>query len=170
MVGYGSSTFLNYYVSLEGISVGDTRLNIPQDTFKTSRSGYRGVAIDTGSRGTLLARGAFDIFLAELAKQIKLKREYVSDYDLCYEIREDRDMEDNMPEITFHFTGLDFVVQRWNGWSRVAIDNDFVCLMFRRAIGDLTVIGSHQLQDVNVGYDLENKLISLQNRNCRLVD
>ncbi|KAI3921426.1 hypothetical protein MKW98_013360 [Papaver atlanticum] len=170
MVEFGNETLPDYYVSLKGISVGETRLNIPQDTFKTSRYGLRGVYIDTGSTGTELARGAFDIFLEELVKQIKLKREYVSNFDLCYEIRGDRDMEDNMPEITFHFTGLDYVVQRWNGWARVAIDNDFVCLMFRRAIGDLTIIGNHQLQDVNVGYDLENKLISLQNRNCRLVD
>ncbi|KAI3856331.1 hypothetical protein MKX03_023604 [Papaver bracteatum] len=170
MVGYGNSTFLNYYVSLEGISVGDTKLNIPQDTFKTSRYGYRGVAFDTGSTGSLLARGAFDIFLEELVKQIKLKREFVSNYDLCYEITGDRDVEDNMPKMTFHFTGLDYVVQGWNGWARVAIDNDFVCLMFRRAIDDLTIIGAHQLQDVNVGYDLENNVISLQNRNCRLVD
>ncbi|XP_026417938.1 aspartic proteinase CDR1-like [Papaver somniferum] len=166
--GTGGITDARYYVSLEGISVNNTKLNIPQGTFKLSAAGVGGVMIDTGSSNTHLRREAYELLLEELVKQIKLKREFVSNFDLCYLTYGLRDLI-YIPDITLHFSGLDYMVQGWTTWTRVAIDNNIVCFMLKRAVDELTTIGAHQLQDVNVGYDLPRKLISLQNTDCRKV-
>ncbi|KAI8019442.1 Aspartic proteinase nepenthesin-1 [Camellia lanceoleosa] len=60
----GSSTPLDtfndlYYVTLEGISVGDTRLIIDPFSFKRSPSGFGGVILDSGTMLTWLATVAY---------------------------------------------------------------------------------------------------------------
>ncbi|KAI3856329.1 hypothetical protein MKX03_023602 [Papaver bracteatum] len=168
MVGFGNKTFPHYYVSLEGISVGRTRLNIPQGTFEISETGNKGVIIDTGSTNTELARDAYDLLLAELEKQIILRRVSISNYDLCYLVTRMEQLFNSIPKITYHFGGLNHTLEGWNAWLpyRSGVFGLTVCLKFKRATDDLTVIGFQHLLDVNVGYDLRNKVISLQNGDC----
>ncbi|KAI3891670.1 hypothetical protein MKX03_029276 [Papaver bracteatum] len=167
MVGLGNKTLALYYVSLEGISVGSTRLNIPQGTFKISETGYGGVVIDTGSTNTVIARAAYDLLLAEVKKQITLlTRVSHPKYDLCYLVT--MEQLDGIPKITYHFSGLNHTLEGWNAWSPVTFDgyNATVCLKFKRSTHALNIIGSQHLQNVNVGYDLRNKVISLQDTIC----
>ncbi|KAI3921424.1 hypothetical protein MKW98_013358 [Papaver atlanticum] len=167
MVEFGNDNMKFYYVSLEGISVGHTRLDIPEGTFKTAKSGYRGVIIDTGSTNTDLAGDAYDLLLAELMKQITLlKRVSLPKYDLCYLVT--MEQLNGFPKITYHFSGLNHTLEGWNAWSPVIFDgySATVCLKFKRTKRALTIIGSQHLQNVNVGYDLRNKVISLQDRVC----
>ncbi|RZC48261.1 hypothetical protein C5167_041194 [Papaver somniferum] len=167
MVGFGNKSFPLYYVSLEGISVGLTRLNIPQGTFQISETGYRGVIIDTGTTNTNLAGDAYDVLLAELEKRIILERVSISNYELCYLVETMEQVINDFPKITYHFTGLNHTLDVWNAWSLYSGKYGLtVCLRFKRATDDLTIIGFQHLLDVNVGYDLRNKVISLQNGDC----
>ncbi|MCL7040008.1 hypothetical protein MKW94_028454 [Papaver nudicaule] len=164
MIDYGSYTHGNYYVVLEGISVGKTKLNIPEGTFEISTLGEGGVIIDTGTGYTHLVTEAYDPFIAEVEKQIKLERRppYES-FPYCYKI-DTTAGEMSMPDITFHFSGLNFVLQKRSVWKDVG--DDKVCLTVLKAGGYLTIIGAQHLQNVNVGYDLKNQVISLLNRDC----
>ncbi|KAI3856330.1 hypothetical protein MKX03_023603 [Papaver bracteatum] len=168
MVEFGNKPLPHYYVSLEGISVGLTKLNIPEGTFKTSETGYRGVIIDTGSTNTYLAGDAYDLLLAELRRQIILTRVSIFNYELCYLVTKMEEIINRIPKITYHFSGLNHTLEGWNAWSpyRNSKYGLIVCLKFKRATDDLTIIGFEHLLDVNVGYDLRNKVISLQNGDC----
>ncbi|PKI46131.1 hypothetical protein CRG98_033464 [Punica granatum] len=50
-----------YSVSMEGISVGDEKLNIDPSIFKSQTLGDGGVVIDTGSTFSVLAKGGYEL-------------------------------------------------------------------------------------------------------------
>ncbi|KAI3893893.1 hypothetical protein MKX03_025225 [Papaver bracteatum] len=169
MMDHGNITTADYYVRLEGISAGKTRLNIPNGTFDISEEGDGGVIIDTGFGQTHLIQTAYDPLIAEMKKQIELERTLdpkENVFDFCYQTDTSQMTADiiGLPEITLHLSGLDFVLTRWNIW--LDRGDGVVCLTLLPAKDDLTVIGAEHLQNVNVGYDLRKKVISLQNRDC----
>ncbi|KAI3950680.1 hypothetical protein MKW92_051780 [Papaver armeniacum] len=151
MMDYGNLTTGAYYVLLEGISVGQRGLHIPDGTFDITADGVGGVIIDTGTEYTYLHLVAHVFLIAELEAQIKL--DYVPPTGMF-----------SMPDITFHFSGMNFDLNKWNVWEEVG--DSKICLTLLQADDGLTVIGAHHLQNVNVGYDLRNKVISLENRDC----
>ncbi|MCL7039122.1 hypothetical protein MKW94_027918 [Papaver nudicaule] len=164
MVEHGKFTTGSYYVTMEGISVGKTRLDIPYGAFDITPNGEGGVIIDTGSATTHIVKLAHDPLIAELAKQIKLERAApVGRLVLCYKGNM-RTHVLSMPDITFHFTGMDFYIQKSNAWLDAG--NGKICLSFIQALYGATMIGARHLQNVNVGYDLRKKVISFQNEDC----
>ncbi|KAI3983067.1 hypothetical protein MKX01_035348 [Papaver californicum] len=167
MLDNGHVTAENYYVRMEGISVGETRLNIPKGIFEISAEGDGGVIIDTGTAYSHLIMMAHDPLIIELEEQIKLEKapfDPDGSYPLCYKTNNKSDIITSMPYITFHFSGMDLILQKWNTWED---DGDgSVCLTLIQANDEVTVIGAQQLQNVNVGYDLKNKVISLQSKDC----
>ncbi|KAF5956550.1 hypothetical protein HYC85_003775 [Camellia sinensis] len=85
----GSSTPLDtfndlYYVTLEGISVGDTRLIIDPFSFKRSPSGFGGMILDSGTMLTWLAIAAYYPLTDEVKKQHLGKVILGSSSQLCY--------------------------------------------------------------------------------------
>ncbi|MCL7038315.1 hypothetical protein MKW94_004431 [Papaver nudicaule] len=168
MVNNGQFRTANYYVSLEGISVGKTRLNIPKGTFELKPDWSGGVIVDSGSGTTHLPSAAFDPLVTELVKRIKLERVSPppgSSIGLCYRIHEvSYKLVPRLPAITFHFRGLDFVLQNWTVWLDFGVD--VICLTLFRSKQALTLVGAQHLQNVNVGYDLENEVISLRAMVC----
>uniref|UniRef100_A0A6N2K7F7 Peptidase A1 domain-containing protein n=1 Tax=Salix viminalis TaxID=40686 RepID=A0A6N2K7F7_SALVM len=61
-----------YYLSLEGISVGGTRLPIKKSTFSLQDDGSGGVIIDSGTTITYLEESAFNLVAKEFTTQIDL--------------------------------------------------------------------------------------------------
>ncbi|KAI3861190.1 hypothetical protein MKX03_005670 [Papaver bracteatum] len=166
MMDYSNLTTGAYYVMLEGISVGERLLHIPDGTFDITEDGVGGVIIDTGTEYTYLHLVAHVFLIAELEAQIKL--DYVPPspediFPLCYKKNMTAGIL-SMPDITFHFSGMNFDLNKWNVWEEVG--DEKICLTLLQADDGLTVIGAHHLQNVNVGYDLRNKVISLENRDC----
>ena len=91
----------NYYVNLQGISIGNTRVPIPQGTFNITPSGDGGFVVDCGTPYTILTKKAYDPFLALmgrfLPKHIKLYRRSKLD---CFKGTQ-KDL-DGVPSVTFH--------------------------------------------------------------------
>ncbi|KAI3961811.1 hypothetical protein MKW92_023731 [Papaver armeniacum] len=168
MIDHENFTTGTYYVRLEGISVDKTKLNIPNGTFDISEEGDGGVVIDTGAAHTHLVLAAYIPLVEEMKKQIEHERKLDPEnvFAHCYQTNTSHMTPDlvGMPGITLHLSGLDFDLVRWNIW--LERDDGIVCLALLIASDDLTVIGAQHLQNVNVGYDLRNKVISLQNRDC----
>ncbi|KAI3955901.1 hypothetical protein MKW98_006261 [Papaver atlanticum] len=166
MMDYGNLTTGAYYVMLEGISVAERGLHIPDGTFDITEDGGGGVIIDTGTEYTYIHLVAHVYMIAELEAQIKL--DYVppspeDKFPLCYKKNMTAGIL-SMPDITFHFSGMNFDLNKWNVWEEVG--DSKICLTLLQADDGLTVIGAHHLQNVNVGYDLRKKVISLENRDC----
>uniref|UniRef100_A0A6N2LXT4 Peptidase A1 domain-containing protein n=1 Tax=Salix viminalis TaxID=40686 RepID=A0A6N2LXT4_SALVM len=61
-----------YYLSLEGISVGGTRLPIKKSTFSLHDDGSGGLIIDSGTTITYLEESAFNLVAKEFTTQIDL--------------------------------------------------------------------------------------------------
>ncbi|PIA34666.1 LOW QUALITY PROTEIN: hypothetical protein AQUCO_03700151v1 [Aquilegia coerulea] len=156
----------HYYVSLEGISVDDKRLLIPNDTFSFKKSNKGGCMVDTGSTFTYLVKAAFDILVEHLNQEMEnVKRapeaEKKSFFKLCYEIG----WADLMfiPVLTLHFTDADLHLPSFNTWLH--FQQDTYCLAILPTDGRST-LGNFQMQRTTVGYDLENEVISFNVNYC----
>ncbi|PQQ02585.1 aspartic proteinase nepenthesin-1 [Prunus yedoensis var. nudiflora] len=103
------STF--YYLGLEGISVGDTRLPIEKDTFALGDDGNGGLIIDSGTTLTYIEEGAFDLLKTEFTSQIKLAEADATDtvgLEVCFKLPEDDGSgKVEVPKLVFHFKNAD---------------------------------------------------------------
>ncbi|KAL5772920.1 hypothetical protein ACOSQ2_012844 [Xanthoceras sorbifolium] len=165
-----------YYLILEGISIGEKRLNIEPEIFDRT-SNDDGVFIDSGSTFTFLALAAYQEVRREIENLSKglLKRYWwVPSGHLCYYGKISRDLE-GFPVMTFHFAdGADLVLDIWSmfiqDWS------DMFCLAIApsevsgsRRI-DRSVIGMIAQQNYNVAYDLGENRLYFQRIDCELLD
>ncbi|OVA03866.1 Peptidase A1 [Macleaya cordata] len=149
-----------YYLSLEGISVGKNRLQIPAGSFNVTPEGHGGFIIDSGSTYSEIKSDVFALLIAELEKQIDLERLTSPTGELCYKCK----FEDIAPDITFHFTGVDIVLSKLSTW--VNGGEGILCLGMLAVDGGQSVLGNHQQQNLNVGYDLNKKIISFKSMDC----
>ncbi|KAH9288580.1 hypothetical protein KI387_032697, partial [Taxus chinensis] len=105
----------SYYLSVEGMSVGNSRANIPEGTFDIKGDGNGGFIIDSGSTYTILPRAAFTAVAQLLDSAIGLPRAQDSDFSLCYQLPSGGSLSTDkltVPDITFHFSGgADYVVR-----------------------------------------------------------
>lgn len=61
-----------YYLSLKGISVGDTQLAIKKSTFSLNKDGSGGMIIDSGTTITYLEESAFSLLKKEFSSQVNI--------------------------------------------------------------------------------------------------
>ncbi|KAJ7955827.1 aspartic proteinase CDR1-like [Quillaja saponaria] len=167
-----------YYVTLQGISVGDTNLNIDPKTFERNEEyGTGGVIIDSGTTFTAIFDAAYvSVFrkvqdlMNGLLTQVVYKDET---WQLCYRGTVLQDLS-GFPVVTFHFAlGADLVLDAGSFfYQRTA--NVFCMAVFpSSAPGEnskLSVIGLLSQQNYNVGYDLEDELIYFQRIECELLN
>ncbi|XP_039827513.1 aspartic proteinase nepenthesin-1-like [Panicum virgatum] len=66
------SSLTAYYLSLKGITVGETRLPIPESAFALRQDGTGGTVIDSGPSMTLLPRGAYELVRDAFVAQARL--------------------------------------------------------------------------------------------------
>ncbi|PIA34659.1 hypothetical protein AQUCO_03700144v1 [Aquilegia coerulea] len=165
----GSSTPMldgdQYYVNLEGISVGDERLAIPPGTFNRTE-GIGGFIIDSGSGFTSLEPDAYSLLILAIEKHIGGR---TADPEKVFSVCYDAKAEDisKFPVITFHFTGVNLEIGPSNTWinQKKTETGGIYCLAMFQAFG-VSVLGNYQQQNVNVQYDSRNKLISFQPMDC----
>lgn len=167
----------NYYVTLEGISIGETKLEIDLEVFaRTSYGG--GVIIDSGSTLTTLPYEAFTLLAYEVRNltdgiltRIKDNTQW---WELCYNGDVTRDLS-GFPVVTIHFAGgADLVLdpaslfyQRAKDKFCMAIEPDNVSN--DNVVFPTNIIGVMAQQNYNVAYDLEEKLIYFQRIDCELM-
>ncbi|VVA21158.1 PREDICTED: aspartic [Prunus dulcis] len=160
------STF--YYLGLEGISVGDTRLPIKKDTFALGDDGNGGLIIDSGTTLTYIEEGAFDLLKTEFTSQIKLAETDATDtvgLDVCFKLPEDDGSgKVEVPKLVFHFKNADLELPAEN-YIIADTDVGVLCLAMGSASG-MSVFGNYQQQNLLVYHDLVKETISFVPTKC----
>lgn len=156
-----------YYLPLEGISVGETRLDIDKSVFYIKEDGSGGVIIDSGTTISYLEQEAYEALKNEFISQTNLPV-YVSDstgLDLCFALPSDSSSQAKFPsKLVFHFTGADLELPTQN--FMVADSSSNVACLAMGASSGLSILGNIQQQNVLVNYDVQMQTVSFDPTQC----
>ncbi|KAF8369533.1 hypothetical protein HHK36_032447 [Tetracentron sinense] len=154
-----------YYLSLEGITVGETLLPISKSTFALAGDGSGGLIIDSGTTITYLEESGFDALKKEFVSQMDLPVD-TSDstgLDLCFTLPSDTS-EVEVPKLVFHFKGADLNLP---GENYMIADSGIgvICLAMGASSG-MSIFGNMQQQNMMVLHDLEKEMLSFVPTQC----
>lgn len=153
-----SGTF--YYLTLEAISVGETRIPVTGSQLPSASGGN--IIIDSGTTLTLLPEDTSSQLATEVANHIS--QDPISDppqpLQLCYSTTADI----RVPPITAHFTGADVQLGPSNAFLKVS--DDMVCLTFVPTSVGQAIYGNLAQMNFHIGYDLEEKTVSFKPTDC----
>ncbi|CAD6339874.1 unnamed protein product [Miscanthus lutarioriparius] len=150
-----------YFLSLKGISVGKTRLPVPEAKFRST-------IIDSGASITTLPEQVYEAVKAEFAAQVGLPPSGVegSALDLCFALPVTALWRrPPVPSLTLHLEGADWELPRGN-YVFEDLGARVMCVVLDAAPGEQTVIGNFQQQNTHVVYDLENDRLSFASARC----
>lgn len=150
-----------YFLSLKGISVGRTRLPVPESKFRST-------IIDSGASITTLPEQVYEAVKAEFAAQVGLPPSGVegSALDLCFALPVTALWRrPPVPSLTLHLEGADWELPRAN-YVFEDLGARVMCVVLDAAPGEQTVIGNFQQQNTHVVYDLENDRLSFAPARC----
>ncbi|KAF1898610.1 hypothetical protein Lal_00023615 [Lupinus albus] len=146
-----------YYVTLQGISVGDTFLS-----FDSSSKGN--MIIDSGTTFTILPQKLYDQLVEEVKKQVPLQP-IIDDPQfgdrLCY-----RTINLQQPIITTHFEGADIQLKTIQTFYQPNFG--VFCLAFGSISSDIGIYGNLVQTNYLIGFDLESELVSFKATHCNL--
>ncbi|CAB4319952.1 unnamed protein product [Prunus armeniaca] len=163
-----------YYVGLRRINVGGRRVKIPYRYLRPDKNGSGGTMVDSGTTFTLMAHEVFERVTGELEKQMKgYKRaeeaETLTTLRPCYNFSGIETPE--FPSVTFHFKGgaemalpLENYVAPAGGkvlCFTILSDNGPVI-----SSGPSIILGSFQMQNYHVEYDLQNERFGFKQQEC----
>ncbi|XP_073131213.1 aspartic proteinase CDR1-like [Henckelia pumila] len=165
LVQKSPSTF--YFLTLEGISVGDNKLeyvtNDEDGGDYDEQSDEGNIIIDSGTTLTFLPQELYSGLEAAVVKVMKNKR--VADpegvFELCYKLP--RQGELDIPPIVVHFTGADLEVTPASTFLEVR--PGLACLTFLPS-DSFFIFGNLHQMNVNVGYDLVKKQVNFLPTDC----
>ena len=154
-----------YYLSLEAISVGDTRLSIEKSTFEVGDDGNGGVIIDSGTTITYIEQKAFEALKKEFISQTKLALDKTSStgLDLCFSLPSGSTQVE-IPKLVFHFKGGDLELPAEN--YMIGDSNLGVACLAMGASSGMSIFGNVQQQNILVNHDLEKETISFVPTSC----
>ncbi|KAF8669125.1 hypothetical protein HU200_051451 [Digitaria exilis] len=141
-----------YYLSLEGITVGDALLPIDPSVFEITASGRGGVIIDSGTTFTALEERAFVALARAVAARVALPLASGAHLGLglCFVAPEGKGPEAvAVPRLVLHFDGADMELPTWSPGAR-----------------GMSVLGSMQQQNMHFLYDIERGVLSFEPTNC----
>ncbi|KAJ7957086.1 aspartic proteinase nepenthesin-1 [Quillaja saponaria] len=154
-----------YYLSLEGISVGGTKLPIEKTTFELQDDGSGGLIIDSGTTITYLEESGFKILKKEFISQTKLPLDTsgATGLDVCFTLPSDSSQVE-IPKLAFHFKGGDLELPVDN---YIIADSDLgvACLAIGAASG-MSIFGNIQQQNLLVFHDLGKETLSFVPTQC----
>lgn len=154
-----------YYLTLEGITVGDTRLPIKKSTFALKEDGSGGLIIDSGTTITYLEESAFDSLKKEFISQTKLSVDTSGStgLELCFTLPSDVTSVE-VPKLVFHFDGADLDLP---GENYIIADSTvgLICLAMGSSSG-MSIFGNVQQQNMMVIHDLEKETLSFLPTQC----
>nr|AFK40811.1 unknown [Medicago truncatula] len=154
-----------YYISLEVISVGDTKLSIEQSTFEVSDDGSGGVIIDSGTTITYIEENAFDSLKKEFTSQTKLPvdKSGSTGLDVCFSLPSGK-TEVEIPKLVFHFKGGDLELPGEN--YMIADSSLGVACLAMGASNGMSIFGNIQQQNILVNHDLQKETITFIPTQC----
>ncbi|CAD5189056.1 unnamed protein product [Musa acuminata subsp. malaccensis] len=154
-----------YYVSLEGITVGGTRLQIPSSTFALQEDGTGGLIIDSGTSITYLELAGYrqlkKAFLSEM--QLPVADGSETGLDLCFSLPSGSSTVE-VPKLTFHFDGADLDLPAQN-FMIMDSTTGLLCLTIMASSG-LSILGNFQQQNIQILYDLKKEVLSFVPTQC----
>lgn len=153
-----------YYLSLEGISVGDTR--VPIDT-KIEDDGSGGLIIDCGTTISYLFGNVFSKIKKAFISQTKLAVDDsgATGLDLCFTLPSDTS-ELEIPKLVFHFKGADLDLPAEN-YIVADSSSGVLCLaMGSSGTSGMSIFGNIQQQNFLVTHDLEKETLSFVPTQC----
>ncbi|KAI3462394.1 hypothetical protein Pfo_019057 [Paulownia fortunei] len=136
-----------YYLSLEGITVGDTLLAIDESTFALNEDGTGGMIIDSGTTITYIEEIAFDLVKNEFTNQMQLPVDESKDtgLDLCFTLPSDaQNIEENY----------------------IIVDSSGVACLAMGSSNGISIFGNIQQQNILVVHDLVKDTISFVPTQC----
>ncbi|XP_047978859.1 aspartic proteinase CDR1-like [Salvia hispanica] len=152
-----------YFLTLEGISVGNNRIEFDSHSSSNSYKGIEdgNIIIDSGTTLTFLPQELYNKVTAQVRSHMNMKE--VDDpkglLDLCYYSTS----VTKVPEIVFHFKGADVKLKPLNTFIKTRENN--LCLAFAPT-NDEPIFGNLAQMDFLIGYDLENKIVSFKPTDC----
>jgi hypothetical protein len=156
--------FSFYILTLEAFSVGNKRVDIKGSPMDVEGN----IIIDSGTTLTFLPSDVYAKLKYAMVESVNLKR--VDDpnhtFDLCYNVTSNGY---NFPLITAHFKGADVKLHSIGTFVRIA--DDIVCLAFSPSDDETAppIFGNLAQQNLLVGYDLKQKIVSFKPMDCSKV-
>ncbi|OAY71920.1 aspartic proteinase nepenthesin-1-like [Ananas comosus] len=156
-----------YYLSLDGITVGTTRLPIPKSAFALQQNGTAGVIIDSGTSITQLTTVAYKHVRSAFLSQVKLPvaNGTAEGFDLCFSLPSSPSAKVDVPKLIFHFEGADMDLPRDNYMFQDS-SVGLMCLAMLDSGSESSIIGNFQQQNMHVVYDLDNQKLSFAPARC----
>ncbi|KAK2966375.1 hypothetical protein RJ640_021519 [Escallonia rubra] len=154
-----------YYLSLEGITIGGTKLPIKKGTFALNNDGSGGMIIDSGTTITYLEQSAFDLVKKAFVSQTKLSVDDSGStgLDLCFTLpSKANDIE--VPNFVFHFDGADLELPAEN-YMIADSSMGLMCLAMGSSSG-MSIFGNTQQQNMVVLHDLDKETLSFIPTQC----
>ncbi|KAE9608647.1 hypothetical protein Lal_00020795 [Lupinus albus] len=154
-----------YYLSLQGITVGDTKLSIEKSTFEVGNDGSGGIIIDSGTTITYLEQSAFSELKKEFTYQTNLPidKSGAEGLDLCFTLPSDATQVE-IPKLVLHFKGGDLVLPAEN--YMIADSHLGVACLAIGASSGMSIFGNVQQQNILVNHDLQKETISFVSTQC----
>lgn len=157
-----------YYLSLEGITVGDTLLPVKKTTFSIQEDGSGGLIIDSGTTITYLEDSAFSALKKAFISQMKLEVDDSGStgLDLCFQLPPGTSTL-VVPDLVFHFEGADLKLPAEN---YIIADSGLgvVCLTMGSSSG-MSIFGNFQQQNMVVMHDLDKETLSFAPAQCNQI-
>ncbi|PQP98140.1 aspartic proteinase CDR1 [Prunus yedoensis var. nudiflora] len=150
-----------YFLTVEAISVGDTKLAFPPSTFA---NGEGNIIIDSGTTLTLFPSDFYANLEAEVDKAIGRERMDVPNVplSLCYKSSES-EAEFKAPTLTVHFKGADVKLDAAHTFVRAS--EEAVCFAFAPT-KSISIYGNLSQMDFLVGYDKKKQTVSFKPTDC----
>ncbi|KAI3418633.1 Peptidase A1 domain-containing protein [Psidium guajava] len=152
----------HYYLTLEAVSVGKTRIEFTSNDSFAASAGQGNIIIDSGTAITRLPLHFYTKIEAAMVESVKLPRtgdpsQFLS---LCFEA--EKDVELGIPTVTFHFKGADVGLPSENTFLRVA--DNITCLAMKPDTD--TIYGNLAQMNYLIGYDTQNMKLSFKPVDC----
>lgn len=172
-----------YYVGLEAITVGNHRLQAPENMKTIDRKGNGGMVVDSGTTYSMLPEEFYNWVVSEFGKRMKSERakpvEERTGLSPCYYVDQGSNRKGVVPEMVLHFGGNSSVVMPRKNYFYEFMDDGKVkrkrkvgCVMvmnggyFPDSGGPAGLLGNYQQQGLEVVYDLLNKRVGFARRKC----
>ncbi|XP_034569933.1 aspartic proteinase nepenthesin-1 [Setaria viridis] len=158
-----------YYVSLEGISLGDALLPIQNGTFDLRADGTGGMIVDSGTIFTSLVESAFRVVVDRVADVLGQPVANASSLDSpCFPAPAGAWQLPDMPDMVLHFAGgADMKLHRDNYMYFDQEESSF-CLTFAGSPGpaSTSVLGNFQQQNIQMLFDITVGQLSFVPTDC----
>ncbi|XP_057972026.1 aspartic proteinase nepenthesin-1 [Malania oleifera] len=155
-----------YYLGLEGITVGSSRLDIAKSTFALQDDGSGGLIIDSGTTITYLEDGAFEEVKKAFVAQVKLAVDEsgAGGLDLCFTLPSGT-APVKVPKMVLHFQGEADLELPAENYMIADQTVGLMCLAMGSSSG-MSILGNVQQQNMMVVHDLQKETLSFVPTKC----